>query len=414
MEIWSEVLDSCPGLLCCIVNTQGRLIYATHGYKASAARLFGHKCEEGRNYPPLITELDNAMHDALTVACLGKANAMEFSTHDSLWELSVSPLKITGKITGAVIRIALSSAKKLPPVIQSNPDILNAVPFRACVTDDKGVILASNKFLSDSLGITPDGANIAQIAEPLTHSQLMNVLAKRSGSVECFMNDSRPGRNFFDVSPEEVYLDENSTSAEKKTQTFRRFMLHVSPLEWNGHNSSLLTFEDITETARAQEQVRRLLTFDDTTGLLNKRGFLHLLRGEFAEAARNSQHLSIIAVGLDGLGNISEKLGYSAADKIIRRFVYSLKKFIDGRAESTVAVWNRGEFMILAHCPGAVAVVLANEIRDRADKLKVSAGIADLAVKGFAGVEEFIGAACDALVQARVDGGNVTVLAGRQ
>lgn len=414
METWSEVLDSCPGLLCCVVTLQGRLMYATHGYKAAAARLFGHRCEEGRNYPPRISEVDNAMHEALTAACLGKANAMEVSTHDNIWELSMSPLKVQGKITGAVIRIALNSAKNLPPVIQSNPDLLNAVPFRACVTDDKGIILASNKFFSASLGVMPDGANIAQIADPLTHSQLMNILVQRSGNVECFMNDSTPGQNFFDVAPEDVYLDENSKAAEKNPQTLRRFMIHVSPLEWNGHNASLLTFEDITQTARAQEQVRRLLTFDDTTGLLNKRGFLHLLRGEFAQAARNSQHLSIIAVGLDGLGTLSESLGCSAAEKVIRRFVFALRKFIDGRAESSVAVWGRGEFMILAHCPGAVAVVLANEIRDRADNLKVSAGVTDLAVKGFAGVDEFIGAAYDALVQARVDGGNVTVLAGRE
>ena len=79
MSVWSGVLDSCPGLLCCVINIKGRLIYATHGYKAIAARLFGHKCEEGRNYPPLITTLDREIHAALTAACLGEANALEFS-----------------------------------------------------------------------------------------------------------------------------------------------------------------------------------------------------------------------------------------------------------------------------------------------------------------------------------------------
>ena len=69
--VWGGVFDACPGLLCCVVNIKGKLLHATHGYKAVAGRLFGHKCEEGRNYPPLITEIDIGIHEALTAACLG-------------------------------------------------------------------------------------------------------------------------------------------------------------------------------------------------------------------------------------------------------------------------------------------------------------------------------------------------------
>ena len=96
MSVWSGVLDSCPGLLCCVVNIKGRLMYATHGYRAIAARLFGHKCEEGSNYPPLITEIDRAIHEALTAACLGETNSIEMAEHDNIWELSASPLRIDG------------------------------------------------------------------------------------------------------------------------------------------------------------------------------------------------------------------------------------------------------------------------------------------------------------------------------
>ena len=102
----------------------------------------------------------------------------------------------------------------------------------------------------------------------------------------------------------------------------------------------------------------------------------------------------------------------SASEKLIRNFVNSMKDFLKGRAESAAAVWNRGEFMILAHCTGAVSVVMANEIRDRSG-MAVSAGIADFADTGYSGVSDFIGAAYDAMIQAKIDGGNKTVLAGR-
>ena len=133
MNVWSSVLDSCPGLLCCVINLKGRLIYATHGYKAIAARLFGHKCEEGRIYPPLISELDRNIHDALAAACLGETNAIEIAENANIWELTASPLKLPEEgqftISGVVIRIVAASAKAQPPasvVVRSSPSVVAA------------------------------------------------------------------------------------------------------------------------------------------------------------------------------------------------------------------------------------------------------------------------------------------------
>ena len=165
---WSAVLDSCPGLLCCVINLKGKLLYASHGYKAVAARLFGHKCTEGSNYPPLITELDRAFHEVLTAACLGETNAIEITEHQKTWELTASPLHTSPKkIEGVVVRINSEilnePAQNLPPVIQTNPNILEAVPFRACVVNQKGLILACNKFLATSSSENLTGKNIIEI-----------------------------------------------------------------------------------------------------------------------------------------------------------------------------------------------------------------------------------------------------------
>ena len=86
---------------------------------------------------------------------------------------------------------------------------------------------------------------------------------------------------------------------------------------------------------------------------------------------------------------------------------------MNGRAEHVIARWSQNEFMILAECPAAVAVVIANEIRDRARGITVSAGAADLHDGGYTGVNEFIGAAYDAMNRARLEGGSKTILAGR-
>ena len=422
MSIWSGVLDSCPGLLCCVINVTGKLVYATHGYKAVAARLFGHKCEEGRVYPPMITDLDKDIHDSLTAACLGNPNAMEITKGEGTWEFTASPLKLDDNgISGVVVRLSsFTDARNKPPVIQTNPDILNSVPFRACVSDSQGVILAANKFLASSLGVDPTGSNIAEILEPSVHSELMHVIAARSGCAECLISDIVKHDNFYQFTPENVYLDPDYNKLpEVKREDFRRVRLHASPIEWAGKESVMLTVEDITDSQRTQEQLRRLLTFDATTGILNRRGMEHVILRELSAAVREARNLSLICLSIDNLGHVTEKLGWAAGEKVMRNFVINMKGFLDGRAESAVSVWGRGEFMILAHCTGAVSVVMANEIRDACahsaswQGLAVSAGIADFADGGYSGVSEFVGAAYDAMIQAKIDGGNNTVLAGR-
>ena len=420
MSVWSSVLDSCPGLLCCVINIKGRLIYATHGYKAIAARLFGHKCEEGRNYPPLISELDRSIHDALAAACLGETNAIEIAENANVWELTASPLRLTEEgqftISGVVIRIVAASAKVQPPapVVMSNPNILESVAFRACVADDEGVILAANKYLCSSLGQNPSGGNIADFLDSDDMDRLMQVIRERTGSAECLMQDISEHDTFYDFTPEEIYLDAalNDIPQPEKTQA-RRMRIHASPIDWDGEKNTLLTFEDITDTQKIHGQLRRLLTFDTRTGILNRRGLEHVLLREIGSAVKNGGDLSLIALSIDSLNYVAETSGYVAGERMVREFVGNMKKFLTGRADSVAARFGRDEFMAIVHCPGAVAVVMANEIRSRAGDVPVSAGVADFYSRGYSGVSEFIGAAYDTMNRAKAEGGNITLLDGR-
>ncbi len=420
MSVWSSVLDSCPGLLCCVINIKGRLIYATHGYKAIAARLFGHKCEEGRNYPPLISELDRSIHDALAAACLGESNAIEIAENANIWELTASPLKLMEEgqftISGVVIRIVAAPAKAQPPapVVMSNPDILEAVPFRACVVDDKGVILAANKFLCSGLRLNPSNSNIAEFVELNAVSELIRIILRRSGNAECLMHNISEHDTFYAFTPEEIYLDAALNDIpQPETTHARRIRIHASPIDWDGETSTLLTFEDITDAQKTHDQLRRLLTFDTRAGILNRRGLEHVLLREIGECVKNGGDLSLIALSIDSLSYVAETSGYVAGERMVRDFVGNMKKFLTGRADSVAARFSRDEFMAVVHCPGAVAVVMANEIRARAGDVPVSAGVADFYHGGYSGVSELIGAAYDTLKRAKADGGNITLLAGR-
>ena len=189
--------------------------------------------------------------------------------------------------------------------------------------------------------------------------------------------------------------------------------IHASPIDWDGEKNTLLTFEDITDTQKIHGQLRRLLTFDTRTGILNRRGLEHVLLREIGSAVKNGGDLSLIALSIDSLNYVAETSGYVAGERMVREFVGNMKKFLTGRADSVAARFGRDEFMAIVHCPGAVAVVMANEIRSRAGDVPVSAGVADFYSRGYSGVSEFIGAAYDTMNRAKAEGGNITLLDGR-
>lgn len=412
MNLWSAVLDSCPGLLCCVINLKGKLLYASHGYKAVAARLFGHNCTEGSNYPPLITELDRAFHDVLTSACLGEVNAIEISENEKIWELTASPLRLDSKkIEGVVVRIMSENKiieKNPQPVIQTNPEILESVPFRACVVNQKGMILAANKFFQKSSRENLTGKNIIEIFKPVSNSSIMEIISQRSGSIDGKIPDLVINENFCT----DLYLDKDFNEIpEEINDNFRVLRVHATPVKWHDLEAVMLTFEDITEFKKTRDQLRRLLTFDASTGILNRRGIEHILLKEFGQAIRNSEDLSLIMINIDNFTALNESMGYMAGNRTIRVFTIIMKNILADRSNSVIARWSGDEFLILSHCSGAAAVVIANEIREKSQSIAISAGIADLSSGNYAGVNDFIGAAYEAMIEAKNSGKNSTVLA---
>lgn len=412
MNLWSAVLDSCPGLLCCVINLKGKLLYASHGYKAVAARLFGHNCTEGSNYPPLITELDRAFHDVLTSACLGEVNAIEISENEKIWELTASPLRLDSKkIEGVVVRIMSENKiieKNPQPIIQTNPVILESVPFRACVVNQKGMILAANKFFQKSSRENLTGKNIIEIFKPVSNSSIMEIISQRSGSIDGKIPDLVINENFCT----DLYLDKDFNEIpEEINDNFRVLRVHATPVKWHDLEAVMLTFEDITEFKKTRDQLRRLLTFDASTGILNRRGIEHILLKEFGQAIRNSEDLSLIMINIDNFTALNESMGYMAGNRTIRVFTIIMKNILADRSNSVIARWSGDEFLILSHCSGAAAVVIANEIREKSQSIAISAGIADLSSGNYAGVNDFIGAAYNAMIEAKNSGKNSTVLA---
>ena len=91
------MLDGCPGLLCCVLDGEGRLLYASRDYRAAAKRFLGHDCVVGSPYPPESNSIDRSLHDLLSSALLGGSGGMELvevhAEGKRLWEVTAYSMK---------------------------------------------------------------------------------------------------------------------------------------------------------------------------------------------------------------------------------------------------------------------------------------------------------------------------------
>ncbi len=416
-EVWERVLDSCPGLLCCVLDGEGRLLYASRGYRAAAKRFLGHDCVVGSPYPPESNSIDRSLHNLLSSALLGGSGGMELvevhAEGKRLWEVTASPLLFgPKKATGAVLRLSplaaapegdsplpSSGAGEAPGAAASSMELLNAVSDMLVLVDREGACLAANRRFYEALGLDPDlfvGKSLDELPladDPLNDGfpdRLRELLRAGEGTLEL-----RAGTGQGDL----LWLE-----------------LRARSMTWEGTDALLLTCADTTLLHRTQEQLRRVAVTDRTTGLLNREGMEQVLVKELERAARYRGSLCLLFLDIDDFRRFNEVRGYLASDRALKTMMAALKNGL--RPTDFLGRWGGDEFMILTPQPESAACQLADMVRDTArnslfdgeNSLSLSVGVAKFSRE--MDVSSFVGAAYDAMVAAKKAGGNRTVLAG--
>ncbi len=87
-----------------------------------------------------------------------------------------------------------------------------------------------------------------------------------------------------------------------------------------------------------------LAHWDDSTGLLNRDGFIDAAMTAIGSAAKNKEGFSAMLVDIDELSEISETEGYVASDSVIMNTVSQLRKVVGGAG--FVGRLNEYEFML--------------------------------------------------------------------
>ena len=162
---------------------------------------------------------------------------------------------------------------------------------------------------------------------------------------------------------------------------------------------------------RANAQLKALATYDELTGLRNRRAFDHYLDQEFRRARRHSTPLSLLLLDLDRFKEFNDTFGHAAGDEALRAAAEALGRAID---PTDIAARYGGEELavLLVNCPAPAADQAAERCRRAIEaieeldgRLTASVGVASFTADMDEGVE-LVEAADEALYRAKDAGRN--------
>lgn len=139
--------------------------------------------------------------------------------------------------------------------------------------------------------------------------------------------------------------------------------------------------------ASANDDLVRMATTDELTGLVNRREALHRLAQEWASAERNHTPLAIILLDIDRFKMCNDTYGHAAGDAVLRETAEVIRR--TGRFEETVCRIGGEEFVVL--CPQTDerhAAICAERIRKAVEAHVVHFGDVALQVTVSLGVAE--------------------------
>ncbi len=125
------------------------------------------------------------------------------------------------------------------------------------------------------------------------------------------------------------------------------------------------------------EELRRLATRDQLTGLLNRREFERILGEEKTQAARFGGRFALILVDIDHFKRVNDQHGHPAGDTVLREVAGRLTAAV--RDEDQVARIGGEEFaIIMSRADRAIAVEVAGRLHKivRETPIPVEAGLA--------------------------------------
>jgi diguanylate cyclase (GGDEF)-like protein/PAS domain S-box-containing protein len=185
---------------------------------------------------------------------------------------------------------------------------------------------------------------------------------------------------------------------------------------------------DVSKEARLREEMQRLATRDDLTGLYNRREMLNILAVEMARCSRYDRAASLLVIGIDHFQAVNDSYGHVTGDAVLKQLTGLVTMTV--RTADVAGRLGGDEIgVILPETDQQGAIITAERIRQKVAaylfslapsderllpvRITVSIGIAGYPDDG-ATAEDMLAVAGRALYAAKQHGRNRTVAFDRK
>jgi diguanylate cyclase (GGDEF)-like protein len=204
---------------------------------------------------------------------------------------------------------------------------LNNLSQGVVMFDARHRLIVSNRRFSELFRLPPGAA------EPGTHAA---DLLRLAGSCD----------GFGSAATEAAWARHQELAARSMASTFvredeegRSLSISHQPLTDGGW---VATYEDVTESRRAEARIRHLANHDALTGLPNRRQFNERLAEALQEVGSN---VAVLFLDLDQFKNVNDTLGHQAGDELLRSVTGRIREIL--REGDIIARQGGDEFAVL-------------------------------------------------------------------
>lgn len=174
---------------------------------------------------------------------------------------------------------------------------------------------------------------------------------------------------------------------------------------------TVVTFRDVTERKKLEQNLQTLAVTDGLTGLHNRMYFTNKLDEEFQRASRYEAPLSLILMDIDYFKSVNDTYGHQAGDAYLKAISALIRSSI--RRVDVAARYGGEELVvILPHTEARAAALLAERLRERVAAMEVhfgghairrtiSVGVATCTPGSVKTMDEFLTAVDNALYAAK-------------
>lgn len=300
---------------------------------------------------PVVLAARNLPGDVITVYASRSLNEIVRLDHERIW------LFLLLASTGSTLIIAASAVVLYLRESQRTAADLRiaASAFEAqegmLITDARGVILRVNKAFTVITGYSSEDA-IGQTTK-LLHSgrqdayfyEAMWDKIGRTGSWEGEIWNKRKNGEIY---PE--YLTISAVSGKDGIVT-----------------NYVGTFNDITTSKSAEDEIKLLAFYDALTGLPNRRLLTDRLRQALASSTRNEQQGALLFIDLDNFKALNDTLGHDVGDLLLQQVSQRLINCV--REGDTVARLGGDEFVVMLENLSLQTVEAAAQTEAAANKI---------------------------------------------